>query len=81
MCSYYYYFYHNVRSTQIPYIMALMLLRQEGTHLQCRTLEFYPWVKKSLEESMGIHCSILAWRIPWAEKPGRQASTGSERVR
>ena len=24
-----------------------------------------------LEEGMATHSSILAWRIPWAEKPGR----------
>jgi len=22
-----------------------------------------------LEEGMAIHCSILAWRIPWTEEP------------
>ena len=24
-----------------------------------------------LEDSMATHCSILAWRIPWTEEPGR----------
>ena len=24
-----------------------------------------------LEKRMAIHSSILAWRIPWTEKPGR----------
>ena len=24
-----------------------------------------------LEEEMAIHSSILAWRIPWTEEPGR----------
>ena len=24
----------------------------------------------SLEKGMGVHSSILAWRIPWMEKPG-----------
>ena len=24
----------------------------------------------SLEEGMATHSSILAWRIPWTEKPG-----------
>ena len=24
-----------------------------------------------LEKEMAIHSSILAWRIPWMEKPGR----------
>ena len=29
---------------------------------------------------MTAHSSILAWRIPWREKPGRLQSTGSQRV-
>jgi len=33
-----------------------------------------------LEESMTIHSSILAWRIPWREDLGRLQSTGSQRV-
>ena len=24
----------------------------------------------ALEEGMAIHCSILAWRLPWTEEPG-----------
>ena len=34
-----------------------------------------------LEKKMAIHCSILAWRIPWSEKPSRLQSTGSQIVR
>ena len=34
-----------------------------------------------LEEGMTTHSSILAWRIPWTEEPGRLQSTGSQRVR
>ena len=34
-----------------------------------------------LEKGMATHTSILAWRIPWAEKPGRLQSMGSQRVR
>ena len=33
-----------------------------------------------LEKEMVTHCSILAWRIPWTEEPGRLQSTGSQRV-
>ena len=33
-----------------------------------------------LEKEMVTHCSILAWRIPWTEGPGRLQSTGSQRV-
>ena len=30
---------------------------------------------------MAIHSSILAWRIPWTEEPGRLQSIGQQRVR
>ena len=35
---------------------------------------------KDLENEMAIHSSILAWKIPWTEKPRRLQSTGSQRV-
>ena len=34
-----------------------------------------------LEKGMATQSSILAWEIPWTERPGRPQSTGSERVR
>ena len=34
-----------------------------------------------LEKGMATHSSILAWRIPWTEEPGRLKSMGSQRVR
>ena len=34
-----------------------------------------------LEEDTAIHSSILAWRIPWTEEPGRWWSIGSPRDR
>ena len=33
-----------------------------------------------LEEAMATHSSILAWEIPWTEKPGGVQSIGSHRV-
>ena len=33
-----------------------------------------------LEKGMVTHSSILAWRIPWTEKPDRLQSMGSQRV-
>ena len=43
------------------------------------------WVKSlgqedPLEKGTAIHSSILAWRIPWTEKPGRVQSMGLQRV-
>ena len=33
-----------------------------------------------LEKGMATHSSILAWRIPWTEEPGRLQPMGSQRV-
>ena len=34
-----------------------------------------------LEKEMANHSSILAWKIPWTEKPGSLQSMRSQRVR
>ena len=33
-----------------------------------------------LEKEMAAHSSILAWRIPWTEEPGRLQSKGSQEL-
>ena len=33
-----------------------------------------------LEEGIVIHSSILAWRIPWTEEPGRLQSMGHKEL-
>ena len=33
-----------------------------------------------LEKGMATHCRILAWIIPWTEKPGGLESLGSQRA-
>ena len=33
-----------------------------------------------LEKEMATHSSILAWKIPWTEEPGRLQFMGSQRV-
>ena len=41
------------------------------------------WVQSledPLEKGKAAHSSILAWRIPWTEEPGRPQSMGSQRV-
>ena len=32
------------------------------------------------EKAMAPHSSTLAWKIPWAEEPGRLQSTGLRRL-
>ena len=34
----------------------------------------------TMEKEMATHSSVLAWRIPWMEKPGRLQSMGLHRV-
>ena len=34
----------------------------------------------AMEEDLAMHSSILTWRIPWTEEPGRLQSIGSQRV-
>ena len=33
-----------------------------------------------LDEGMATLVSIIAWRMPWTEEPGRLQSLGSQRV-
>ena len=39
-----------------------------------------PELKDRLEKGMATHSSILAWRIPQTEEPGRLQPMGSQRV-
>ena len=41
---------------------------------QCRRHQFDPWVRK-----IPWRRNILAWRIPWTEKPGGEQSRGSQK--
>ena len=43
------------------------------------------WVRSQgredpLEKEMATHSSILAWRIPWTEEPGRLQSMGLQKI-
>ena len=42
--------------------------------------DLIPGSGRSPGEGKANHSSILAWRIPWTEKPGRLQSMGSQRV-
>ena len=39
-----------------------------------------PGLGRSPGEEMATHSSILAWKIPWTEDPGRLESMGQQRV-
>ena len=53
--------------------------------LKCLPAMWETWVRSlgqedPLEKEMATHSSILAWRIPWTEEPGRLQSMGPQRV-
>ena len=60
--------------------MALVVKSLPPAARDLRAAGSIPRSGKSLEEEMASHSSILAWRIPWTEKPGSLRSTGSQRV-
>ena len=53
-----------------------MVLLSDNYTSQVRSLLF-PFLHH-LEKEMAIHSSILAWRIPWMEEPGRLQSMWSQ---
>ena len=66
----------------IMYFMGAFLVAQTVKHLpkiqEAQVLSLGQ--KDPLEKEMTTHSSILAWKTPWTEKPGRQQSMGSQRV-
>ena len=40
----------------------------------------FPGQEDPLEKGMATHSSILAWRIPRTEEPGRIQSVGSQKI-
>ena len=50
---------------------------QEMLEMRVRSLG---WEDPLEEEEMATHSNILAWKIPWTEKPGRLQSMGSQKV-
>ena len=55
----------------------------DGKESACNAEDWAPsldW-EGLLEKEMATHFSILAWRIPWTEEPGRLQSIGLQRVR
>ena len=57
-----------------------------GKESACDTGDIEMWVRflvreDPLEEEMATCSSILAWRMPWTEEPGRLQSMGSQRVK
>ena len=45
-----------------------------------RDVSLMPSSRRSLEEDLTTHSSILTWRIPWTEETDRLWSLGLQRV-
>ena len=50
-------------------------VKQKMQEIQVRSLDW----EDPLEEEIATHASILAWKIPWTEEPGRLQSVGSQK--
>ena len=66
--------YHPVLRTSLVAQMVKHLPTMQETRVQSLGWE------DLLEKEMATHSSILAWKIPWTEEPGRLQSVGSQRV-
>ena len=62
--------------------LASLVAQMVKNHLQCQETQVsFLNQEDSLEKGIAIHSSILAWRTPWIEEPGRLQSLVSQRVR
>jgi len=56
--------------------MVLVVKNPPANAGDIRDMGSIPGLGRSLEKFMATHNSILAWRIPWTEEPGRLQSIG-----
>ena len=56
----------------LVFLISVFLKVLEGENIRC--------VRHMSEKAMATCSSTLAWRIPWAEEPGRLWYIGSQRV-
>ena len=65
--------------TVLHYLLELAQMVKNLPGMWETQVRFLGW-EDPLEKEMATHSSILAWRIPWTEKPGGLQSMGSQRV-
>ena len=67
---------HHFLSFEIP-----LWHTHTHTHIYTHTHTYASLDREDpLEKEMATHTSILGWRFPWTEEPGRLQSTESPRV-
>ena len=54
-------------------------LRKKPPAMQETTVQSLGW-EDPLEKGTDTHSSVVVWRIPWTEEPGRLQSMGSQRI-
>ena len=60
---------------------ALVVKNPPANAGDTRDASSIPGSRRSPEEGMATHSSILVWKIPWTEEPGGLQSKGWQRVR
>ena len=60
--------------------MALVIKNPSANAGDVRDPDLIPGLEDPLEKGIATRSSILAWRIPWTEEPGRLQSMGLQRV-
>ena len=79
---------HNMASLLILHMLYILLAFWTclvAQMVKCLPTMWEIWVQSLgqedlLEKEMATHSSILAWKIPWMEEPGRLQSMGAQRV-
>ena len=66
---------HSCRVSLVALMVKNLPAMQEKQELWVQSLGR----EDPLEEGMAAHSSILAWRIPWTEEPGRLQSMRSQK--
>ena len=80
--------YRQILSRVILFLLCLIFTNfikwsfygsSDGKESACRVWSLGQ--EDPLEKDMATHSSVLAWKTPWAEEPGRPQSMGLQRVR
>ena len=60
----------------VGYVSDISLIFHSIKCRDVRHTSLIPGQRDPLEKGMATHSSILVWRIPWTEEPGRLQSMG-----
>ena len=75
---------HQMGKLRASQVALVVKTKNKKPACQCRIpgdTGSIPGLRRSLGRGQATHSSVLAWRIPWTEEPGRLQYIGSHRVR